>query len=141
MADNEIIEQLKKCDLFSGLSNRALKALSKCAKPTVHPAGHEIVEEGSQPFGFHLITDGTATVTVHGAARRSLGAGDYFGIVSLLDGKPRSATVSTDTAMTTIFISPWEFRPLLQEQPSIAYELLPVLCGLLREAEDRPVGS
>ena len=139
MAKNtELMEQLRKCELFGGLSNRALKALAGCAKPTVHKPGHEIVEEGAEPFGFHLITDGTATVTVHGQQRRTLHAGDYFGVVSLLDGKPRSASVTADTELATIFVSPWEFRPLLQEQPSIAYELLPVLCDLLRSAEEQP---
>ncbi len=135
---SETAEQLQKCELFGNLSKRSMRALSGLAKPTVHAPGHEVVEEGTQPFGFHLIVDGEATVTVRGRKRRTLGPGDYFGIVSLLDGKPRSATVTAETQLSTIFVSPWEFRPLLQEQPSIAYELLPALCELLRSAEEEP---
>ena len=136
MAKNdEVAEQLKKCNLFRGLSKRSLRTLASCASPTVHKAGHEIIEEGGQPFGFHLITDGKASVTVHGQHRRTLGPGDHFGIVSLLDGKPRSSAVKAETELKTIFIAPWSFRPFLEEEPSIAYELLPMLCGMLRSAE------
>jgi CRP/FNR family transcriptional regulator, cyclic AMP receptor protein len=135
MSENEIRDELSKCPLFSGLSKRGLHALVECAKPAQHPAGKDIVEQGGQPLGFHLITAGSASVLIDDERRRTLVAGDYFGIVSLLDGEPRSATVRADTPLETLFVAPWSFRPLLREQPSIAYELLPALCVLLRSAE------
>jgi len=55
--------------------------------------------------------------------------------VSLIDGKPRSATVRTTAAMRTLFISPWVFGPMLEAEPTIARDLLPMLCQWLREAE------
>ncbi|MEJ7703115.1 MAG: cyclic nucleotide-binding domain-containing protein [Geodermatophilaceae bacterium] len=91
----------------------ALRSLAGAAKSVEHAEGHNVVEEGGTPLGFHLITEGEAIVEVGGQERRRLGAGDSFGLVSLIDGKPRSATVRTTAAMRTLFISPWVFGPML----------------------------
>lgn len=132
---DEAMERLGASPLFGGLSKRALRSMASSAKLVNHAAGNRVLEEGGTPMGFHLVIDGTATVQVHGETRRTLGPGDHFGIVSLLDGKPRSASVFAETPMQTLFIAPWVFGPVLQKEPSIAYELLPVLCALLRSAE------
>jgi CRP/FNR family transcriptional regulator, cyclic AMP receptor protein len=128
-------QQLGAADPFRGLSRRSLKSLAGAARVVHHEAGQEVVEQGGRPFGFHLITEGQATVTVNGAERRTLGPGESFGLVSLLDGKPRSATVAAATPLTTLSLVPWEFTPLLDKEPSLARDILPILCGLLRSAE------
>ena len=104
-------------------------------KSVEHAAGHHILEEGGTPLGFHLITEGEAVVEVAGKERRRLGPGDSFGLISLIDGQPRSAAVRAITPMRTLFISPWVFRPMLDSEPEIARDLLPLLCALLRDAE------
>lgn len=136
-ADKEIVEWLKKCDLFQNLSGRTLRSVASSARTTVHQPGHPVVEQGGEAVGFHLITEGTAVVAPTGSPERTLKPGDYFGVVSMIDGKPRSATVraGADGPLRTIAITPWVFRPLLKEQPSIAQELMPALCHLLRSAE------
>lgn len=122
---------------FARVGKRGLRSLASAVKPVEHAEGHQIVEEGGSPLGFHLITAGEAVVEVGGDERRRLGAGDYFWLISLIDGKPRSATVRATTALRTVFLSPSVFKQALDSEPSIARDLLPLLCEFLREAEHR----
>ncbi len=107
------------------------------AKCVPHPPGKVVTEEGGSGVGFHLVTDGTATVQVGGQARANLGPGDYFGEISLIDGKPRSATIRTDAPVRTLSLTAWSFAPLLDAHPSLARKMLLGLCGHLRAAEAR----
>ena len=136
MADTEMLEQLRSVPLFAGLSDRALKDILGRTKVVEH-GGSEIVEEGHGAVGFHLILDGNVTVLQGGEVLRTLGPGDHFGEISLLDGKPRSATIRPDGPVRTLSISAWGFKPLLEKHPDISYQLLLGLCAHLREAESR----
>ncbi|MBA2390617.1 MAG: cyclic nucleotide-binding domain-containing protein [Geodermatophilaceae bacterium] len=134
-AGRSVEEQLAAADPFSRVGKRALRALASAAKSVEHAEGHRVIEEGGTPLGFHLITEGEAIVEIGGTERRRLKPGDSFGLVSLIDGKPRSATIRAATPMRTLFISPWVFGPVLEAEPTIARDLLPMLCTLLRDAE------
>ena len=134
-ADPEIVQALGKTDLFAGLSKKHLASIASQARLVHHQPGKDITEQGGGAAGFHLIKEGTASVKVSGHERPSLGPGDYFGEISMIDGKPRSATVHADTDMTTISIPSWSFHPILEEEPEVARILLKVLCARLRAAE------
>jgi CRP/FNR family transcriptional regulator, cyclic AMP receptor protein len=136
-ADPEIVDALGRTDLFAGLGKKHLTSIATQARLVHHQQGKDITEQGGGAAGFHLIKDGTASVLVGGNARPSLGPGDYFGEISMIDGQPRSATVHADTEMTTISIPSWSFHPILEEEPEVAKVLLKVLCARLRAAESR----
>ena len=136
-ADPAIVDALGKTDLFGSLSPRALRKVAATAREISHPDGKEITEEGGSGVGFHLINSGKATVSVGDAARPDLGPGDYFGEISLIDGKPRSATVTAKGDLTTISMVSWDFTPLLEKEPEVSKGLLMVLCARLRAAESR----
>jgi CRP-like cAMP-binding protein len=134
-ADPEIVQALSGTDLFHGLGKKALNAVASQARIVHHQAGKEITEEGGGAAGFHLIREGSASVTVHGNSRPSLGPGDYFGEISMIDGQPRSATVKAQTPMTTIALASWAFHPILDEEPEVSKVLLKMLCARVRAAE------
>jgi CRP/FNR family transcriptional regulator, cyclic AMP receptor protein len=136
-ADPEIVDALARTDLFAGLGKKHLNSIASQARLVHHQEGKDITEQGGGAAGFHLIKEGTASVLVSGSARPSLGPGDYFGEISMIDGQPRSATVHADTEMTTISIPSWSFHPILEEEPEVAKVLLKVLCARLRAAESR----
>ncbi len=71
-------------------------------------------------------------MTVHSKKKGSLGPGDYFGEISLIDRGPRMATVVADEPVTTLTLSSWSFMPLIERHPAIAKKLLLGLCNRLR---------
>ena len=130
-------DSLRKVDLFAGLSKRALDKVASKARAVEHPAAKEIATQGQSGIGFHLLLTGTADVLVNGTVARHMVAGDYFGEISLIDGKPRSATVVTTSAATTLSLVAWDFTPLLDEEPELTKALLLATCKRLRDAEAR----
>jgi CRP/FNR family cyclic AMP-dependent transcriptional regulator len=134
-ADPEIVEALRTTDLFAGVSDRALNAIAAQARVVNHPEGKDITEEGGGAAGFHLIRSGNVSVSVGGHARPDLGPGNYFGEISMIDGKPRSATVHATSPVTTIALASWAFHPILDEHAEVGKELLKVMCARLRAAE------
>jgi CRP/FNR family cyclic AMP-dependent transcriptional regulator len=133
--DPSVTGALAATDLFGSLSKRALARIAASVRVVQHPAAKDLTTEGDGGLGFHLITEGTASVSVRGTGRRPLGPGDYFGEISLIDGKPRSATIIAETPMTTLSLASWEFAPLLDEEPEVTKALLLLLCQRLRASE------
>jgi CRP-like cAMP-binding protein len=134
-ARDDRLEMLGRVPLFEGLSKGELRAVLRSSQEVDHPAGKEVVREGTEGTGFHLILAGDATVIQGGRRKRSLGPGDYFGDIALIDRGPRTATVRADTDMHTLSIAAWHFKPLLHEHPKMAFKLLIELCRRLRAAE------
>jgi CRP/FNR family transcriptional regulator, cyclic AMP receptor protein len=135
MAD-ELVERLTKVDLFTGFSKKSMVKLSRSGREVQHRPDHEVASEGGSGAGFHLVLAGAAHVEVGGVPRRDLGPGDYFGEISLVDGKPRSATVRAgDDGLRTFAIPVWEFRALLDEHPELTRALLDNLCARIRSVE------
>jgi CRP-like cAMP-binding protein len=134
MADME--ETLAKVPLFSGIKPKDLKKLGKRMTERSFNEGDEITREGESGIGFFVIEDGNATVSVGGDIVRTLGPGEHFGEVALIDSGPRSATIIASTDLRCRGMSAWEFRPFVEEHPEVAWALLETLVGRLREAEN-----
>ena len=81
-----------------------------------------------------MIADGTADVTIGGKKKATLGPGDFFGEIALLDGGPRTATVTATSDVQLLGLTEWVFRGLMQEHPSIAVKTLQAMAGRLRGA-------
>jgi CRP-like cAMP-binding protein len=81
-----------------------------------------------------VILDGTAEVLVDGETVNELGPGDWFGELALLDGEPRTATVTSVDDLEVAVLGVRMFRTLLREFPDLAAQLLAGMAGALREA-------
>lgn len=125
-------ELLRAVDLFEELSKSELRKVAGLAKQFTFAVGESVTEEGTPGGRFHVIESGRAKVVAGGRTRASLGPGEYFGELSLIDGEPRSATVVAVEPLTTLSIAEWNLRPLLKSQPTISYKLLVVLCRRVR---------
>lgn len=137
MNSKELQQHLAGIELFQGLSKRTLAQIASSGRFTDHVDGREVIVEGAGATGFHLITSGQARVTTGGAVRRTLGVGDYFGEISVIDGKPRSSSIEAVGKLQTFMIHPSALQSLIDEQPKFARQLLLVLCSRLRDAEQR----
>jgi CRP-like cAMP-binding protein len=124
-------------DLFRDLSKAQLKRLTRASSEVSHPAGKQVATEGEGALAFHYILDGRATVTKNGRELRSLGPGDYFGEISMIDGRPRSATVMVVEPLRVLAIPHQDFEQVIDDDPGFARHLLKNLCARLREAEAR----
>jgi CRP-like cAMP-binding protein len=120
----EAVELLKRVPLFADLDRAELQQIANSMKQRTFSAGQEIAVEGQSGVGFFVIEDGQAKVTVHGDEVRMLGPGDYFGEVALITQGARTATVTADTDLKTYGMTFWDFRPLVEDTPSIAWKLL-----------------
>ncbi len=120
----EAVDLLKQVPLFSDLEDRDLQQIANGMKQRTFSAGQEIAVEGQSGVGFFVIEDGEAKVTVRGDEVRRLGPGDYFGEVALISQGARTATVTADTDLKTYGMTFWDFRPLVEETPGIAWKLL-----------------
>ena len=137
MKTDDLKALLGSIDLFQSMPKRSLARLVKSGREISHPDGHEVILEGAGAIGFHLIIGGTARVTTGGSVRRVLGVGDYFGEFSVIDGKPRSASVEAVDSLRTFAIAPAIVKGLIEDNPEFARTLLLLLCSRLREAEAR----
>ena len=134
--DSDVETALANVDLFAGVSGRTLKKLAAGGQIVEHAPGHEIIEEGRDAAGFHLVLKGEVHIDVGGEKRPTLGVGKYFGEISLLDGKPRTATATAGPdGATTWAMTAWNFGPMLEKNPEICRPLLNTLCARLRAAE------
>jgi pyruvate,water dikinase len=121
---------------FTGLSERDKTHIASMFKERTFPAGETIIKEGVGAAAFFVIESGEATVSIRGKPIRTLGRGDYFGEIALIDEGTRSATVTASTEVVCHGLTYWEFRPLVQANATIAWNLLQTLAKRLRTAQD-----
>jgi CRP-like cAMP-binding protein len=128
------LADLSRLWLFSSLSKKELATLGRRADEVRVPAGKVLTVEGQPGHEFFMILDGTATVNRNGRDITTLGAGQYFGELSLLDRGPRSATVTAATDMNLLVLGQREFSGVLDEVPGLAHKLLAAMAERLRDS-------
>jgi phosphoenolpyruvate synthase/pyruvate phosphate dikinase len=129
----EVIEQVP---LFTGLSEREVTQIASMFKERRFSAGETIIKEGVGAAAFFVIESGEAAVSIRGKQIRTMARGDYFGEIALIDQGTRSATVTASTEVVCHGLTFWEFRPLVQTNATIAWNLLQTLAKRLRSAQD-----
>ncbi len=134
MATNKLLDRLAKVPIFSGCSKKELQAIARAVKEIDHPAGTVIAAEGQPGAGLFILDEGEAVVTIGGRKVNHLRAGDFFGEMALLDGGPRTATVTAKTDVRLLGITEWVYRGMLLEHPSIALRTLEAMAARLRAA-------
>ena len=130
----EGIEVLGGIPMFSKLSKRDLGRLWDRMKVVEHEDDRVIIAKGRSGIAFHVVLEGTAKVSRPGASV-SLGCGDFFGEISLIDNGPRTADVKAGAGLVTAALSPSEFKSLAKQQPDMMWSLLEYMTSKLREEQ------
>jgi CRP-like cAMP-binding protein len=129
-------ELLAQVPLFKGCSKDELKLLDRATTRADYPTGHVLCKEGAIGRELIILLDGQAVVERDGTQITVLGPGDFIGEMSLLDGGPRTATVTSLSAISTLILLPHEFWQVIDEVPPLAHRLLSTLATRLRAADD-----
>jgi CRP/FNR family transcriptional regulator, cyclic AMP receptor protein len=133
------IDHLQQVPLFAACSRKDLQLVARRAEDVKVPAGKALISEGETGHEFFVILDGTARVTRQGRKVATLGAGDAFGELALLERAPRNSTIVAETDMELVVLGQREFAGLIDEVPGFARKLLAGMAKRLRDADARSV--
>ena len=130
-------ELLRNVRLFSELEDKDLESLGEEFNERRFSAGDRIALEGEGGLMFFVVESGEASVEVHGDEVGTLGPGDAFGEVALIDRRPRTATVTAITDLRCYGLPVFVFRPFVESRPQVAWKLLEAMADRLEAAESR----
>ncbi|MET0547154.1 MAG: glutaminase A, partial [Caulobacterales bacterium] len=141
-ADHASALQLHDLDIFKGLSHAELKLVESTARPMIFEAGSTIVKEGDDARLFFVVAQGVASVrlsmpgeTLQRSVRiSSIGPGQSFGEMALLDGGKRSADVVADQKVVCYGFSVEELQEISRTTPSV---LITILSNINRDMTER----
>jgi flavin reductase (DIM6/NTAB) family NADH-FMN oxidoreductase RutF len=123
---------LAKAPVFSTLDPELLGPILASGEERPFRAGETIVRQGDPGDDLYVVLEGRVRVERGGRAVESLGEGEFFGEVAVLDRRPRSADVVAETDVRTLRLSREVVRDALQREPRAAWAMLQVLAGRLR---------
>ena len=127
---------LGRCPFFQGLSRGDLLELAKVTEDMEVDEGRALTREGQSGSEFFVIIDGEVGVAKGGQEIRSLGPGDFFGEIALLEDTPRTATVTAKTPLRFFVLTRQAFRSLLAHQPEVAEKVLDALEQRVKATSD-----
>ena len=142
MTPADPVELLSRVPLFSELSPGDLDRISRVAVPRSFPAGVRVFHEGDRSDACYLVRSGDLRVTREhpdgrAIALATLGPGDLFGELAMLDGEARSASVETLSDVELLALPAADMRRLLADHPEISVKLIAALTRRLRETNER----
>lgn len=137
---NEHLEQLAKQPLFASCSKRELQRIARAVDELSVDAGRVLVDQGQAGREAFIVLDGTATVKRNDRKVATLGPGEQFGELALLDHGPRTASVVADTPMRLLVLSSRAFSGVLDDVPTLSVKLLAALATRIRELDRKVYG-
>lgn len=128
--------------LLESLDDAERSELEQRCQLRRYAKGEEILSRASANRDLSMIVEGTVDVINYSMSGRpvaygSLGAGDYFGELSAIDGEPRSASVVCSQNATVANLPPHMFLDLLQRRPEIAMKVLLRMAAIIRICDER----
>ena len=126
-------ELLSTARLFDGIDADGMDHIAAVAVQVDFPPDHVIARQGEIGTGFFVIVSGAARVVRGGKTIATLGPGEFFGELSVLDGRPRIAQVIANGPTTCLALATWDFEAVLLEQPKVALAILRGLAARLRD--------
>jgi CRP/FNR family cyclic AMP-dependent transcriptional regulator len=121
--------------LFESLSKRHLRKIAGLTSTVEYNSGDTVIQEGEPGDSFFVTVSGQAKVVSGGKTLHRLIPGDHFGEISLLDGRPRSASVVAETPLSLLRLTRASFLRLVKEDADLARALLASLARMVRRVD------
>lgn len=138
MTRKQKVDLLRRVRLFAQLGATARGEIADLMEEISFPAQRYIVRQGQVGTGFYLITSGRARVMRGDRTLNTLGPGDFFGELSVLDQSPRMAHVLTEEPTTVLALASWDFNKLLERNPKVTLAILKEVAARLRAVSESP---
>jgi CRP-like cAMP-binding protein len=129
---------LRGVPLFADVPDRSLEGVTAMASDVTHDEGHVVVRQGvGRAHALHVIVEGKASVSADGKRIATLGPGDYFGEIAVVDRTERTATVTAVSQLRVIAIDATSFRRLVRSDPALAATLPDAIAERLQDLDDK----
>ncbi len=135
MADEDVVRLLAGVPLFSGLSKKDLRRIVSGGRQLSYDKGRKIVGQGDKGLGFYLILEGQVEVRRGDKTLAKLGPGEFFGEMSLLDGRPRNADVVSTVPTRCFALLAWHFQGMVKSDPAMALKIMQEVANRLRQTD------
>jgi len=130
-----VIDHMRKVPLFRGMSTSALETVADRATETTFADGETVTREGEPGNAFYIVTDGRLHVSKEGTMVRDLGPGDFLGEIALVDGGPRTATVTADGPVQALVIRRADFLEMIEWDSAVRLGILTALTERIRKID------
>ena len=139
MARDEKIDLLRTVPLFHGLRQRELERIAALADIIDLPADRRIMSKGDRGAEMFVLVSGAARVERDGDVLADAGPGTVLGEIALLDGGPRTATVTLTEASRLLVLARREFQTLIDEFPDVRLHVFETVARRLRALDHEAV--
>ena len=119
--------------LLAGVDAAGLGRIGDRTIEVAFGPGQVIARQGEVGTGFFIVASGSVRVVRDGQTVATLGTGEFFGELSVLDGQPRTAQVIAAEPTVCLALATWEFEAVVHDQPSVALAVMRGLAGRLRD--------
>ena len=134
---DELSDAIASMTLFADLATPQLARVVHTFEERFFPEGERILRQGLRGSGFFVVVDGNVRVVRDGELLATLGPGEFFGELSILDGQPRIAQVVADEPTRCLALASWDFERILLEHPALTLGILRGLAGRLRAVTEQ----
>jgi CRP-like cAMP-binding protein len=132
---DEKLEHLRRVPLFSRMGTRELERLGALADEIQVGLDTVLAEQGHIGHDFFIVLDGRVMVLDGNTPLTTLGPGDFFGEIALIESVPRTKTVRAEGIVTLLVIGHREFHALMDEFPTVRTAVLDAVAERLRRTE------
>lgn len=135
MAKDEKLELLGRVPLFAGLGRRELTRLGMLVDEIDVPAGRVLMRQGDRGEEMFVVMSGSARIERDGRDMGDRGPGDIVGEIALVDGGPRTATVTASEPSRLLVVGRRDFHALMDEFPEVRLQVLETLARRVRNLD------
>jgi CRP/FNR family cyclic AMP-dependent transcriptional regulator len=130
------LDLLQQVPLFATIGPDGLAEIDRAVEEIRVPAGQALTHEGRQEGYFFVIVEGSIRVERGGRVINTMGPGEFFGEIALLDGGPRTATAVAETPCRLLTMQHGRFHDLIDASPEIRTAVLEAVGGYLRRLDE-----
>jgi CRP-like cAMP-binding protein len=135
MPRDEKLDHLRGVPLFARMGTRELERLGELADDVEVGLDRVLAEQGAVGHEFFIVLEGRVMVLDGNTPVTTLGPGEFFGEIALIESVPRTATVRAEGIVRLLVIGHREFHALMDEFPSVRAAVMDAVAERLRRSE------